>query len=263
MLSVEELGMLQKSVNPVDRQLQRIFRAITTRHRAGGVHVPPPVYSRIFQELSTGMLAFNQASKLKEVQMPFSYVQFNAVLNMLFIVAAPIGVSCFTKQVWFSVVSSMVIVGAFTALFILANEMEDPFGSDENDMPMLSYHENFCRGLHDMLTMPWMPDDAWIVADGAWQPPDKDWGDPNLTMYGDEPQGQFSAVSTVTWRSKQTDHPKERGGSNGTAGGAAAECNPGTSKECPPSPGTSPGTKPGTKPVTQHHSVKFKEALEA
>ena len=105
MLSAEELDILEGSASPVDQQLQRIFRAITTRHAAGMLAVPPPVFSRIFQELSTGMLAFNQASKLKEVPMPFAYVQFNALLLHLFVLAAPIGVCCFTRSVWFACLS--------------------------------------------------------------------------------------------------------------------------------------------------------------
>eukprot|EP00965_Chrysotila_dentata_P149999 4954081-Pleurochrysis_carterae.AAC.1 len=40
--------------------MQRIIRAISTRHHAGGLCAPAPIVSRIFQELSNGMLAYNQ-----------------------------------------------------------------------------------------------------------------------------------------------------------------------------------------------------------
>ena len=36
---------------------------------------PAPIVSRIYQELSNGMLAYNNATKMKEVPVPFAYVQ--------------------------------------------------------------------------------------------------------------------------------------------------------------------------------------------
>ena len=36
---------------------------------------------------------------------------------------------------------SMFTVGSFTALWLIANELEDPFGPDPNDMPMLQFHQ--------------------------------------------------------------------------------------------------------------------------
>ena len=102
------MQILQSAASPVDQQLQRILRAITTRHASGMLAVPSAVLTRIFQELSSGMLAYNHASKLKEVPpptvrsvisvtavtavtaqpgaphhhqapLPFAYVQFNAL----------------------------------------------------------------------------------------------------------------------------------------------------------------------------------------
>ena len=40
-----------------------------------------------------------------------------------------------------------VVVISFYAVFIVANQMEDPFGTESNDMPMIEYHEEFCASL--------------------------------------------------------------------------------------------------------------------
>ena len=46
---------------------QRIQRSIITRMAAGGMRAPAPIVSRIFQEISNGLLAYNNATKMKEV----------------------------------------------------------------------------------------------------------------------------------------------------------------------------------------------------
>ena len=74
------------------------------RHRVGRwvarlavqLGVPSAVLTRVFQELSSGMLAYNNASKLKEVPLPFAYVQFNALLLQLFSIITPVAIACFT-----------------------------------------------------------------------------------------------------------------------------------------------------------------------
>ena len=43
---------------------------------------------------------------------------------------------------------SFISVAGFAAMFLVANELEDPFGQDANDLDILSYHHHFvgeCR----------------------------------------------------------------------------------------------------------------------
>ena len=190
-LSPAEIAVLDRAPCPVLATALRIQRAIITRHDSGGVRAPPPIVSRIFQEISNGLLAYNNATKLKEVPVPFAYVQFNALLLLLFTVLAPVAVACFTpKSVILSAVTSFIVVGSFTAIWLVANEMEDPFGCEANDMPMLSYHEEFCASIAAMLISPWLPDDQWLVAEGKWVDPK------NLTA--------FCGVGTAAFRRRSS-----------------------------------------------------------
>ena len=150
----------------------RIQRSLITRHDVGGVRAPPPIVSRIFQEISNGILAYNNATKIKEIPVPFGYVQFNALLLLFFTVLSPVAIACFTpNSVILSAILSLVVVGSFSALWLVANEMEDPFGGQANDMPMLAYHEEYDQCLAAMLLHPWLPCDQWLVADGKWIDP--------------------------------------------------------------------------------------------
>ena len=59
------MEFFQHMPDKVHAQISRVCRTITTRHAAGGIKAPPPIVSRVFQELSNGVLAFNEACKLR------------------------------------------------------------------------------------------------------------------------------------------------------------------------------------------------------
>ena len=91
------------------------------------MRAPPPIISRIFQEVSNGLLFYNNATKMKEVPVPFPYVQLNAfLLNIFSCLLCPIAIASFTPTLWLSLSSTVVSVVSFYAVFIVANELEDP-----------------------------------------------------------------------------------------------------------------------------------------
>jgi hypothetical protein len=171
-ITPRERKLLANSPDPVFACAQRIQRAILSRLRAGGMHAPPPIVSRIFQEMSSGLLFYNNATKMKEVPVPFPYVQINAfLLNTFAAFLCPFAIASFTTVAWLSILTTAVTVISFYAIFMVANEMEDPFGDDANDMPMLEYHREFCASLRALLTSPWLPEDQWLVPSGDWVNP--------------------------------------------------------------------------------------------
>jgi len=181
-ITIEELHFLRSAPCPVLAISQRITRAIVTRLHAGGMRAPPPIISRIFQEISNGLLAYNGATKMKEIAVPFAFVQFNALLLIVFFIAIPVSMAnlavSHTDAVADSpflaclvIFSSVLTVGSFTALWLIANELEDPFGAEPNDMPMLQFHNEFCDSLHFLLHHSWMKYDQWAVSEGPWVNP--------------------------------------------------------------------------------------------
>jgi len=160
---------LKRSPDPVQCVANRIIRAVSTRQHHGGMPTPAPIISRIFQEISIGNLAYQAAKKIKEVPMPFMYVQFNALLLLVFNLVTPIAIARFTGSILSSVLISMVVVGGYTAVWIIANDLEDPFGADATDLPLMQYHVEYCASLQNILFK--MPEDNWRVANGPWRPP--------------------------------------------------------------------------------------------
>lgn len=108
-MTLTEVRMLQgHGVDPVLIMAHRIGRAVTTRGRASGWPTPPPIVSRVFQELSNGLLAYNAATKIKEVPVPFAYVQFNALILNVFNVLSPLAVARFTEHVLMSILTAVL-----------------------------------------------------------------------------------------------------------------------------------------------------------
>lgn len=81
LFTYREAAHLRGLPDPVLATAHRIYRAVTTRGRTRGWTAPPPIVSRIFQELSNGLLAYNHATKMKEVPVPFAYVQFQGAFG--------------------------------------------------------------------------------------------------------------------------------------------------------------------------------------
>ena len=196
--------------------------------------------SRIFQELSNGLAAFHSATKMKEVPVPFAYVQVNALLLLGFNTITPIAIAVFSSpeyenlnadssadssaggssadssdfsmssistiaarrfHVITSVLLSSIVVCGFTAMWMVANELEDPFGDDANDLQLLDYHREFCSSIDSLLLKPWLEKDHWTVSRGKWQVPRENW-----TMAGDDrdaPNVSRSRSEERNWEPEQ------------------------------------------------------------
>ena len=162
-LTAGEVESLKRKPDPVNYTMHRISRAISTRGRTRGWKTPAPLYQQVWTQLCEGTRSYHHATKIKEVPMPFAYVQFNALLLLLFNVLTPFTIACFTKAISMACVTSAIVVGGFSAIWMVSNELEDPFGADANDLPMLAYHEKYCEELRELLYL--MPEDQFMPED--------------------------------------------------------------------------------------------------
>jgi predicted membrane chloride channel (bestrophin family) len=135
----------------VDCALARLVRLISVRFKEGGLNMPAPIVSRIYQELSNGALGFHQAQKIAFVPFPFPYAQLLAIMKTYFVLTVPLAVSCFTDEAWFAVVMSACSCVLFVSLNEVAIELEDPFGNDANDLPLRQMHNTFNKALVHLL----------------------------------------------------------------------------------------------------------------
>merc|ERR1719392_125561 len=92
------------------------------------IDIPPPIQSRIYQELSNGMLGFNQAMKIADVPFPFPYAQLLLVLLTLYVCIIPVYMVCFTQSAIGAPVLSFLLFEGIWGINETAKELENPFG---------------------------------------------------------------------------------------------------------------------------------------
>jgi len=123
--------------------LQWVQKILTTRQKQGGLAVPPPILSRVYQELSTGHFGYRHAMKIHSTPFPFPYAQMIMLALVVLVITSGVFMDLFVESTIWACVFAFTAVGGFYAINEVAIELEDPFGDDENDLPMLAFQRNF------------------------------------------------------------------------------------------------------------------------
>jgi len=129
--------------------LQWIQRLTMDMTRSGVVVAPPPIVSRVFQELSRGIVNLNNARKIADIPFPFPYAQMASVMLGMHLIVAPIVAASLMNSLGWAVVLTFFPIYAFWGLNYIAAEIEAPFGDDPNDLPLVAM-------MNDMNTSLWM-----------------------------------------------------------------------------------------------------------
>mmetsp|Transcript_36243 Transcript_36243/g.63855 ORF Transcript_36243/g.63855 Transcript_36243/m.63855 type:complete len:560 (-) Transcript_36243:144-1823(-) len=152
----EEVKALEQSHDKPNTICLWIIQGVILMTRKKLLDIPPPILSRIFQELSNGMLGFNQAHKVALVPFPFPFAQMVSLLLLIFYLCIPFFVDIFTQNIVVTPVLSFVLPVTYCALNSIAVELEQPFGVDDNDIDIEARHEDFLWLMIDVLRAPKM-----------------------------------------------------------------------------------------------------------
>jgi len=135
--------------NKVEVMLHLLQSLITTAYHEKVLSIPAPILSRVFQTISRGFVNLLNAKKIQDTKFPFPYAQLIAFLLLVLAIMTPVMMSC--------IVQSKIMCGFFTfmptfglyCLNFVAIELEDPFGTDDNDLPL----QNFQAEMNNCLMM--------------------------------------------------------------------------------------------------------------
>lgn len=125
---------------------------------SGDILIAAPIQSRVYQELSNGMLGFNQAQKIADVPFPFPYAQLLLVLLTCFALFIPVYMVVFTRSYIAAPILSFLLFEGIWGMNETAKELENPFGADSNDITLADFHARFVdlieeiRGAHTAIT---------------------------------------------------------------------------------------------------------------
>eukprot|EP00928_Gymnodinium_smaydae_P071706 TRINITY_DN5520_c0_g2_i1.p1 TRINITY_DN5520_c0_g2~~TRINITY_DN5520_c0_g2_i1.p1 ORF type:complete len:604 (+),score=110.08 TRINITY_DN5520_c0_g2_i1:183-1814(+) len=102
---------------------------------SGLIDVPPPILTRVFQELGLGLVNYHKAQQVVIWPFPYPYTQLNFVLLVAYLLFTPIVVCTSQSPAWFCGIFTLCSCSCMVGLDLISVELENPFGDDNNDLP--------------------------------------------------------------------------------------------------------------------------------
>eukprot|EP00927_Polykrikos_kofoidii_P021137 TRINITY_DN20114_c0_g2_i1.p1 TRINITY_DN20114_c0_g2~~TRINITY_DN20114_c0_g2_i1.p1 ORF type:complete len:658 (+),score=121.31 TRINITY_DN20114_c0_g2_i1:128-2101(+) len=133
-ISEDVLIAIRDSDSKVELIFQMIQQTIVENITTGVLCIPPPILSRSFQEIANGMVHFHDALKISNVPFPFPYAQTCDVLLMLHYFLTPFVLTPWVVRCHWAAFFGFMQIFTFWVLNFIAAELENPFGSDDNDI---------------------------------------------------------------------------------------------------------------------------------
>jgi len=150
-IDVKSLNFLTTSPDAVEVIIQWIQRSTVLNMGSGVLHVPPPVLSRVFQELSRGIVNLQNARKIAEFPFPFPFAQTSVVMLIIHWFACPAVVSLMLEK-HLAAATSFTIIFFFWCVNYISLSLEMPYGDQANDLPLDQMQSDWNRSLSTLLS---------------------------------------------------------------------------------------------------------------
>mmetsp|Transcript_110835 Transcript_110835/g.313629 ORF Transcript_110835/g.313629 Transcript_110835/m.313629 type:complete len:526 (+) Transcript_110835:8-1585(+) len=144
-LDPRSLEGIMQSQSKVELVYQWIQQLLVESTDSGIIAAPPPIVSRVFQELCNGLLQFHDALKISTIPFPFPYAQTCDCLLMIHWVVTPLVIAQWVSHPFWALVFSFIQVFILWCLNSIAVEIENPFGNDPNDIDARSVQQDMNR----------------------------------------------------------------------------------------------------------------------
>mmetsp|Transcript_52417 Transcript_52417/g.94116 ORF Transcript_52417/g.94116 Transcript_52417/m.94116 type:complete len:660 (+) Transcript_52417:86-2065(+) len=127
--------------NRVEVLLHMTQTVITKALADGVITIPPPILSRVYQTLSRGFVNLLNAKKIADTRFPFPWAQLMALLLFIHALLTPCVFASFMRSKFWAPLFTWISTFAFFYLEFVGIELENPFGSDSNDLPLQHFQE--------------------------------------------------------------------------------------------------------------------------
>lgn len=111
--------------------------------------ITPEEYLSLDKELTQYLEITGACERIKNTPIPFSYSIFIKKFIFIYCFTLPIGLV--PDFYYWAVPFSMFIFYVLVSIEILAEEIEDPFGDDENDLPMDEIAQRIKKNIHEIM----------------------------------------------------------------------------------------------------------------
>jgi len=147
----DSLAFLKNANDRCEIIMQWIQRLIATGHVDGSLSASPPILSRVYQELSRGIVNLNNVRKIEQVPFPLPYAQILLWMLVVHWLVTPLMASYVIQTPWWAgLLCFITVVGMWSVMYI-AVELDQPFGSDHNDLNVAEMQRDFNMSLLQLL----------------------------------------------------------------------------------------------------------------
>uniref|UniRef100_A0A7S1B0M6 Bestrophin homolog n=1 Tax=Noctiluca scintillans TaxID=2966 RepID=A0A7S1B0M6_NOCSC len=133
--------ILKGEQNRAELTLQWTKLLVVNEIKSGVLSIPPPILTRVFQELDQLFDAFAIAVKLADVPFPYPYAASMEILLIVHTLTTPLLVINWTQHVVTATISVFILTFSLWVVHLIAPELENPFGHDTNDLDMQKMQE--------------------------------------------------------------------------------------------------------------------------
>jgi len=147
----DSLAFLLNANDRCEILMQWIQRLIADGHVDGAIITAPPILSRVYQELSRGIVNLNNVRKIEQVPFPLPYAQILMWMLVVHWGVTPLLASYVVHTPWWAgFLCFVTVVGMWSVMFI-AVELDQPFGADHNDLNVAEMQRDFNLSLIQLL----------------------------------------------------------------------------------------------------------------
>jgi len=115
--------------------------------RTGVLVAEPPMISGALGGFTRGMVTLAKCRNITDIPFPFPYLQTLMAMLLIHWVITPIIAASVMDNVVLAAVGTLLCVAAFWAMHYIADELDQPFGEDDNDLPVRQMQQDFNRSL--------------------------------------------------------------------------------------------------------------------
>eukprot|EP00931_Biecheleriopsis_adriatica_P027163 TRINITY_DN16375_c0_g1_i2.p1 TRINITY_DN16375_c0_g1~~TRINITY_DN16375_c0_g1_i2.p1 ORF type:complete len:573 (+),score=80.89 TRINITY_DN16375_c0_g1_i2:65-1720(+) len=147
----DRIDFLKEAHEPVEVVMQWIQHLVVEADSDNVLSVAPPILSRVFQELSNGMVRLHAVKCIEDVPFPFPYAQMITGMLLVHWIVTPLFASQIVESAWWAGILCFCVSCAFWSLIYIALEIDQPFGEDANDLPVKEMMRNWNASLNMLL----------------------------------------------------------------------------------------------------------------
>lgn len=143
-LSLNEFSAAKHKPNRIAKALYAKIHGLYLNKQLGGDHL-----IILNEELKSFTDNCGACERIKNTPIPYSYNIFLKKMIFLYIMSLPIFFA--TEFGYITVVISIIVLYVFASIELIAEEIEDPFGEDDNDLPINDICNRIKTNLNEIL----------------------------------------------------------------------------------------------------------------